>query len=140
MTKPLYEPSTQRGVAANAWGVSQLQRRPAEGGPCCPGPWHYVGDTNEPAFQNGWANADNGWRTLRFRDSGTGLLDIQGVIVGGAVGVIGTPSVVITIPATSIPTGEDFPLPTQMCLIPSSYAGVCWELDPTGDLSLIFDP
>lgn len=30
MTRPLFEPSTQRGVAGNTWGISQLQRRPAE--------------------------------------------------------------------------------------------------------------
>ena len=44
--------------------------------------WHYVGDTGEPAFQNGWANVANAPK-LAFRQREAGVVDIQGTIDSG---------------------------------------------------------
>ena len=54
--------------------------------------WHYVGGTDEPAFQNSWANISGSMR-LGFRIRETGMVDIQGRINGGT-----TTSVVFTLP------------------------------------------
>lgn len=63
-----------------------------------PARWRYVGDPDEPAFQNGISNQGGGLCPLRFRllpgydpdtapDTGTyGALEIQGSVTGGATG------------------------------------------------------
>lgn len=47
--------------------------------------WHYVGDTDEPAFANSWANF-GATNTLAFRIREAGVVDIHGVIVPGTLG------------------------------------------------------
>ncbi len=74
MTRPVYEPNTQRNLARAGYDTAQLQRR------VLPGVWNYVGATGEPPFLNSWANAGGGLRTLRFRESGLGGVDIAGVV------------------------------------------------------------
>lgn len=41
--------------------------------------WHYVGESGEPAFGTGWANA-SGTRKLAFRIRETGVVDVQGYV------------------------------------------------------------
>jgi hypothetical protein len=53
-------------------------------------PWHYVGDTDEPAFLNGWSNDDPDFLPLAFRLHEDGEVDLQGNISGGSTGVIFT--------------------------------------------------
>ena len=55
MTRPLAEPTSPRTQARHGYGIGQLQRRPdAGGGGCDEGPWHYVGDPGEPAYEGDW--------------------------------------------------------------------------------------
>lgn len=49
--------------------------------------WHYVGETDEPAFQNSWANISANPK-MAFRIREAGIVDIHGVIVGGASGAV----------------------------------------------------
>lgn len=59
------------------------------------GPWHYVGDAGEPAFQNGCVNID-GEERLRFRLKANGVdVDIDGAFDPGDQ----TDIVVFTLPA-----------------------------------------
>lgn len=51
--------------------------------------WHYVGATDEPAFQNSWANV-SGLPKLAFRLREAGVVDIQGAISGGSSTVVFT--------------------------------------------------
>ena len=62
--------------------------------------WHYVGETDEPAFQNSWDNL-GGAIKCAFRIRETGILDIQGKINGGA-----TPSVAFTLPEGYRPSNQ----------------------------------
>ena len=64
--------------------------------------WIYVGDTDAPAFQNGWGNVGDPKAPMRFRylaarDTLTGLpgIEIQGSVVGGSVG-----TTIFTMPIT----------------------------------------
>lgn len=78
---------------------------PPEGtDPLVTGVWHYVGETDEPAFENGWANVGGGDAVpLRFRliigpakgsTQPKKSLEIQGDVTGGADG-----TVVFTLPS-----------------------------------------
>lgn len=66
-------------------------------------PWHQVGETDEPAFTNGWDNFGSGETAMAFRDRGAGIIDIQGFVSGG------TPAAsIFTLPADyrpATPTG-----------------------------------
>ena len=53
--------------------------------------WHYVGDTDEPAFENSWANVSTAPK-LAFRLRESGIVDIQGTIEDG------TSTTVFTLP------------------------------------------
>lgn len=73
------------------------------------GPWRYVGDPGEPAFQNGWANAAASAAIpnpvpMRFRGALGGGIDIEGDVAGGADG-----TVVFTLPPIYRPD-KDKPL------------------------------
>lgn len=61
--------------------------------------WHYVGDTDEPAFENSWANSSS-FPKLAFRIREAGVVDIQGVTIGGATG-----TTVFTLPEGYRPSG-----------------------------------
>ena len=47
-------------------------------------PWRYVGDTDQPAWENGWDTL-GGEVATAFRLREAGIVDIQGVLEGGAV-------------------------------------------------------
>ena len=75
-------------------------------------PWRYVGDTDQPAFENSWANAGTGLPMLAFRKREAGIVDIQGVIVSGATGAAAftlpdgyRPSATSYLPATTFSLG-----------------------------------
>ena len=53
--------------------------------------WHYVGATDEPAFNSTWANVSF-LPKLAFRIRETGVVDIQGTVSGG------TSTTVFTLP------------------------------------------
>jgi len=48
--------------------------------------WHYVGDTGQPAFLNGWENAGSPFVAARFRKLIIGYVYLQFAVRGGAVG------------------------------------------------------
>jgi hypothetical protein len=51
--------------------------------------WHYVGEAGEPAFENSWTNS-SGEMALAFRIREAGIVDIHGVVQGGAAPTIFT--------------------------------------------------
>lgn len=55
--------------------------------------WHYVGDTDEPAFATGWSNVSSSFPALAFRLREAGVVDIV-----GAVTTNGTGSALFTLP------------------------------------------
>lgn len=56
--------------------------------------WHEVGDTNEPAFENSWANYGSGYSTAGFMKDPHGMVKLRGVVQSGSSG-----TVVFTLPA-----------------------------------------
>lgn len=46
--------------------------------------WHYVDATDEPAFQNSWANVGGGNPQCAFRFREAGVVDVHGTVTGGA--------------------------------------------------------
>lgn len=47
--------------------------------------WHYVGETDEPAFENSWENVGSvGIPKMAFRIRESGIVDIQGTITSGS--------------------------------------------------------
>lgn len=51
-----------------------------------PEPWHDVGATGEPAFQNGWVNNDATNAPARFRKMPDGTVRLGGMIKNGTIG------------------------------------------------------
>lgn len=49
--------------------------------------WNNVGDSGQPAFQNGWVNYGGGWDVLSFRKI-SNIVHIKGVVKSGTVGQI----------------------------------------------------
>lgn len=90
-----------------------LSHSPIGGDPSRTEVWHYVGETGEPAFQNGWANVGGALAPMRFRlvvgphatsgdiDTRNASLEIQGSVTGGDSG-----TVVFTLPAGYWPSHE----------------------------------
>lgn len=64
--------------------------------------WHYVGDTDEPAFENSWDNAGVDQAALAFRIREGGAVDIEGVLDGSAA----TLTTVFTLPEGYRPTNK----------------------------------
>lgn len=67
-----------------------------------PSNWHYVGDTDEPAFQNGFDNVGGTKSPMRYRflpakdlDSSLPGIEIQGSVTGGSLG-----DTIFTLPLT----------------------------------------
>lgn len=74
--------------------ISDLERRVRQVEPrIYPEDWHYVGDSGEPAFQNGWVNAGAPYDNLAFMHGRDGFIHVKGVITGVAV-----TAVVFTLP------------------------------------------
>ena len=67
--------------------------------------WHYVGDTDEPAFQNGWDNVGVVY-TLAFRIREAGVVDIQGYIRNTTPANVN--DVIFTLPERYRPTDKAF--------------------------------
>ena len=42
--------------------------------------WHYVGATDEPAFQNSWGNLGGSYPSMAFRAREAGVVDLIGVL------------------------------------------------------------
>lgn len=80
-----------------------------------PGPWHTVGGTGEPAFQNSWANYGSGYGPTRFRlEAGGTRVAFDLAISGGANGTV----------MFTLPVGFRPPYPrTVSCAIGSWLAG-----------------
>lgn len=47
--------------------------------------WHYIGETDEPAFENSWVNFDSN-RPARFYKDPFGRVHLDGMIKTGAIG------------------------------------------------------
>lgn len=78
------------------------------------GRWRYVGETDEPAFQNGWHNVGGDLVPMRFRLLlGCGV-EIQGSVTGGATG-----TVVFTLP------DEGYRPDYELRLVASDDTGDC---------------
>lgn len=65
--------------------------------------WHYVGDTDEPAFENSWGNVSLTKYNLAFRIREAGVVDVEGSIVGGVSG-----DAVFTLPSGYLPSGTAY--------------------------------
>lgn len=91
-------------------------------------PPHLVGDTGEPAFQNGWVNFDTtAWTAARFWKDPMGVVHLEGLIKSGTVGA-GTP--VFTLPVGYRPgSGVLFPTVSNAALGRVDVA-------PTGQVSV----
>jgi len=61
---------------------------------------HYVGATNEPAFQNGWGNYGGGFDTCFFYKDNQGRCYLQGMISGGTIG-----ATIFSLPSAYRPLG-----------------------------------
>lgn len=69
-------------------------------------PWHYVGQSGEPSFQNGWANAGTRtgavtYTTLAYKLNGAGLCFLRGSLAVAAA--IAAGAVIFTLPTTYRP-------------------------------------
>lgn len=62
-----------------------------------PEPWHIVGATGEPAFQNGWTNLASGFSVARFFKDPHGVVHLDGLL--SAPGAVGNDSIPFTLPA-----------------------------------------
>jgi hypothetical protein len=77
--------------------------------PSITGPWHNVGDSGEPSFQNGWGNSGGSLAPMRFRlvvgppDAViyTRSIEIQGSVTGGSSG-----AAIFTLPAEYAPDAD----------------------------------
>lgn len=49
-------------------------------------PWHEVGDTDEPAFENSWVNFGGAIDTAAFVKDAAGIVHIKGAVKSGTVG------------------------------------------------------
>ena len=90
--------------------------------------WHYVGDTDEPAFQNSWANSE-ATKNLAFRTRETGVVDIEGDVYGGT-------SVVFTLPASYRPSAKAFCAVTG--LYSTELVAAILRINTTGDVTFGF--
>lgn len=105
MTRPVFEPSGNLRVAAQAFQGNRLARRRY------PSDWFEVGNDNgETEFLNGWDNVGTaGLGVLRYRDSGFGTVDVEGIVTMG-------PSTLISDPVCVLPSW--LPLPSETVVKP----------------------
>ena len=91
-------------------------------------PWHYVGATGEPAFQNSWANSP-GMPALAFRIRETGIVDLQGVLVDGA-------------DSTTVFTLPEGYRPSQFVMVPAvsvTPSAAYFTIDTDGDVTCSYN-
>ncbi len=92
--------------------------------------WHYVGETGEPAFQNGWVNAGIvAILPLAFRMREAGIVDIHGKVEGGTPG-----TTIFTLPAKCRPDHNSWAIvygDTGSSIVPA-YA----YISPAGELAV----
>lgn len=58
------------------------------------GPWHEIGASGEPAFQNSWVNYGGSWATAAFFKDRLGVVHLKGLVKNGTVG-----STIFTLPS-----------------------------------------
>lgn len=89
--------------------------------------WRYVGDTDQPAFENSWANEGlAGQMAFRIRESG--IVDLQGYVGSGTPG-----STVFTLPADYRPSNDTYLISkggTAPCLVVISDDGFVFDAEP----------
>lgn len=79
--------------------------------------WHYVGGTDEPAFNSTWANIST-LPKLAFRIREAGVVDIQGTVTPGASGTSG--STIFTLPEGYRPSVKSYLSITAHTLTPAN--------------------
>jgi len=94
------------------------------------GPWHTVGGSGEPAFENGWTWSDSGTYAAAFRKVGT-TVQLRGTIQDGTDGVAA-----FTLPAGFRPT-QDVEMPCVYFEDPGAAEkpGVIWVASGGGVIS-----
>jgi hypothetical protein len=88
--------------------------------------WHSVGAAGEPAFQNGWVNANTGEPPLQFTKDPFGRVHLRGHITTGASG-----SVIFTLPVGYRPAYQEYIL----CLQDTGAAGSFLLVAANGNVS-----
>ena len=96
--------------------------------------WHYVGETDEPAFENGWTNISADKYRLAFRIRETGVVDVEGLIDDNGAGS----SSVFTLPEGYRPASRSYMLAEGTASGAHFAARVV--IEPTGVLTIEFDP
>lgn len=61
-------------------------------------PWHIVGGSGEPPFQNGWVNYDTTHPVAAFRKLPDGTVQVEGLVAGGTVSNGSTTATIFTLP------------------------------------------
>lgn len=66
--------------------------------------WHYVGETDEPAFGTDWGNVGSPWPAMAYRLRQVGVVDLVGTVEALAL----TSAVIFTLPAEYRPNEQAF--------------------------------
>lgn len=65
--RPATRPGVDRSLGDHEERIRALERAPGGGGGCDEGPWHNVGEDDEPPFEGDWANLGGDRVPTRFR-------------------------------------------------------------------------
>lgn len=117
--RPPRIPSDRQEIVRVRGRARDLERR-------SPGPWHVVGGTGEPAFQNSWDAEGSGAVPPRFRWTLGAGLEIQGAFTGGTYGTV----------AFTLPEGYR---PDYVMYLAGSDADnnpLTFKIDTTGDVTI----
>lgn len=68
-----------------------------------PEPWHVVGATGEPAFQNSWVNFGGTYPVAAYRKDPNGMVEIKGTVKSGTIS-----NAIFTLPAGYRPLEERY--------------------------------
>ena len=85
-----------------------------------PEPFHIVGDTGEPPFENGWTNFGGGRTTVGFYIDTTNVVHLKGSLTGGTSATT----------AFTLPAGYR---PSATLLMPGAHGGLTKVIDLTID-------